>query len=144
MTYSRDWGQHWEVCCDGDYKRIIERNNVILEMNRYATMHLTLARLLILMSWQERAYTQSIVRCADNCGARVSICCVQLFAQLRLKYPTCIILYLTHLLYCISMYHALYLVHARRDLYMRRGRDWRHVIVWVTRFQGISIYAAFP
>ncbi|EIW61881.1 uncharacterized protein TRAVEDRAFT_63442, partial [Trametes versicolor FP-101664 SS1] len=27
-----DWGQHWEVCCDGDYKRIIERNNAILEI----------------------------------------------------------------------------------------------------------------
>lgn len=55
LTFSRDWAQHWEVCCDGDYKRIIERNKVILEMNRYDAMHLTLARRLISMSSQERA-----------------------------------------------------------------------------------------
>lgn len=55
LTFIRDWGQHWEICCDGDYKRIIERNNAIFEMNRYGTMHFGLARLLISSS-QKSAY----------------------------------------------------------------------------------------
>lgn len=55
LTSSRDWDQHWEVCCDGDYKRIIERNNAILEINRYGTMHLRPGQLLTLSS-QESAY----------------------------------------------------------------------------------------